>query len=129
MAVPNASRDRLDIPVVAAPMLLVSGPDPVVETCRAGALGTFPALNQRTYDGHASRLNGIEERLEGHPRAAPFDVHPIVHRSNARLRADLETTAAKRVPVVIAGAVQDLGAAGEGSIPGQATLSRIPRSL
>ena len=48
MAVPNASRDRLDIPVVAAPMLLVSGPDPVVETCRVGPLGPFPALNQRT---------------------------------------------------------------------------------
>src|SRR5215212_5699058 len=62
MAVPNASRYWLDIPVVAAPMLLVSGPDPVVETCRGGALGTFPALNQRPYDGHASQLDGIEER-------------------------------------------------------------------
>jgi len=129
MAVSNASRDRLDVPVVAAPMFLVLGPDPVVETCRAGALGTVPALNQWTCDGHVCRLDGIEERLEGHPRAAPFGIHPIVRRSNTRLRADLETTAAKRVPVVIAGAVQNLGAAGEGSIPGQATLSRIPRSL
>jgi len=111
MPIPNALRDRLEIPVVAAPMFLVSGPDLVVETCRAGVLGTFPALNQRSSDGYAAWLDEIAERLDGQrPRAAPFGVNLIVHRSNARLNADLEITVAKRVPLVITslGAVSDV---------------------
>jgi nitronate monooxygenase len=57
-------RDVLTIPAIAAPMFLVSGPDLVVETCRSGIMGTFPALNQRTSEGYAAWLDEIRERLD-----------------------------------------------------------------
>jgi len=56
-------RARLAIPAIAAPMFLVSGPDLVVETCRSGIMGTFPALNQRTSEGYAAWLEEIQSRL------------------------------------------------------------------
>ncbi len=108
-------RDTLSIPAIAAPMFLVSGPDLVVETCRAGVIGTFPALNQRTSDGYAAWLDEIEERLGrsqvSKGRApAPFGVNLIVHKTNERLRRDLEITVQHRVPIVITslGAVRDV---------------------
>jgi nitronate monooxygenase len=63
LPIPAAFQGRLAVPAVAAPMFLVSGPDLVVETCRAGVVGTFPALNQRTTEGYAAWLTEIEERL------------------------------------------------------------------
>jgi len=57
-------RDTLRIPAIAAPMFLVSGPDLVVETCRSGIMGTFPALNQRTSEGYGAWLDEIRERLD-----------------------------------------------------------------
>ncbi len=101
MPLPAILRDRLALPAIAAPMFLVSGPDLVVETCRAGVLGSFPALNQRTSAGFEAWLDEIETRLAGEPRAAPFAVNLIVHRSNARLDADLAIIVRHRVPVVI----------------------------
>jgi nitronate monooxygenase len=100
--------DRLAIPAIAAPMFLVSGPDLVVETCRAGIMGTFPALNQRTSEGYAAWLDEIQQRLD--PAAAPFGVNLIVHKTNARLARDVEITVQHRVPVVITslGAVRDV---------------------
>jgi len=101
---------RLRLPVVAAPMFLVSGPELVVAACRAGVLGTFPALNQRTAEGFEAWLEEIAAALADDPRAAPFGVNLVVHRSNRRLERDLEIVVRHRVPVVITslGAVPDL---------------------
>jgi len=91
-------------------MFLVSGPDLVVETCRAGVVGTFPSLNQRTTQGYAEWLGEISSRLADAPGAAPFGVNLIVHRSNQRVQADLEATVRHRVPLVITslGAVREV---------------------
>ncbi len=93
--------DGLRLPAIVAPMFLTSGPDLVVETCKAGLVGTFPALNQRTTDGFAAWLDEIQARLAGHPGAAPYGVNLIVHKSNARLQADLDVVVRHRVPLVI----------------------------
>src|SRR5690606_29211886 len=76
--------------------------------CKAGLLGTFPALNQRSNEGYESWLAEIRERIGNAP--APFGVNLIVHRSNARLEQDLATTVKHRVPLVITslGAVSEL---------------------
>src|SRR5271165_219598 len=102
-------RDTLTIPAIAAPMFLVSGPDLVVETCKSGIMGTFPALNQRTSEGYAAWLDEIVERLDG-TASSPYGVNLIVHKTNARLSRDVEITVEKRVPVVITslGAVRDV---------------------
>lgn len=101
MSMPKTLEGRLKLPAIASPMFLASGPDLVVETCRSGVIGTFPALNQRSTDGYGDWLAEIGERLAAHPGAAPFGVNLIVHRSNARLEADLEVTVARKVPLVI----------------------------
>jgi nitronate monooxygenase len=103
LPLPEALRDRLALPAIAAPMFLVSGPDLVVETCRAGLIGTFPSLNQRTTEGYETWLKAIEQRLapNGGERPAPFGVNLIVHKSNPRVAADLEVTVKHKVPVVI----------------------------
>jgi nitronate monooxygenase len=110
MSLPSALQGRLRLPAIAAPMFLVSGPDLVVETCRAGVIGTFPALNQRTSDGYAAWLDDIKTRLDRLPDAAPFGVNLIVHKSNPRLHADLRMTVDHKAPLVITslGAVPDL---------------------
>lgn len=110
MPLPKALHGRLKLPAIAAPMFLVSGPDLVVETCRAGLIGTFPALNQRTSEGYRGWLDEIACRLNSINDAAPFGVNLIVHKSNPRLDADLKITADHKVPLVITslGAVPDL---------------------
>lgn len=109
MALPKSLEGRLRIPAIAAPMFLTSGPDLVVAVSRAGMLGTFPALNQRSNQGYADWVDEIAGRLAG-GYAAPFGVNLIVHKSNTRLDADLATTVAKKVPVVITslGAVSEV---------------------
>jgi nitronate monooxygenase len=86
-------------------MFLVSGPDLVVETCRSGIVGTFPALNQKTSEGYAAWLDEIELRLAARiatrAAAAPFGVNLIVHKTNARLASDVEITVRHHVPIVI----------------------------
>jgi len=91
-------------------MFLTSNPDLVVESCKAGLLGTFPALNQRTSEGLTDWLNEIEERLAESANPAPYGVNLIVHKTNPRLAADLEIVVKHRVPVVITafGAVSDV---------------------
>jgi nitronate monooxygenase len=105
MPLPPQLTSRLRVPAVAAPMFLVSGPDLVVECCRAGVLGTFPALNERTSAGFEAWLLAIAERLERSEltgeRPAPYGVNLIVHRTNPRLDADLSLCVKYRVPVVI----------------------------
>lgn len=99
---------RLTIPAIAAPMFLVSGPDLVVETCKAGMCGTFPALNRRTSEGFEDWLNEIQDRLVDDD--VPYGVNLIVHQSNPRVQADLELCVKHKVPLVITslGAVPDL---------------------
>ncbi len=99
---------NLSVPAIAAPMFLVSGPGLVTECCRAGVVGTFPALNQRTTEGFDEWLTQIEEGLDD--SCAPYGVNLIVHRTNPRVQADLEVCVRHRVPLVITslGAVSEL---------------------
>ncbi|MDC7682510.1 nitronate monooxygenase [Asticcacaulis sp. BYS171W] len=108
MAIPDSLKAGLTFPAIAAPMFLVSGPELVVETCRAGMIGTFPALNQRTTEGYAQWLDQIQEALT--PDDARFGVNMIVHPTNSRLMADMMVTVEKKVPLVITslGAVRDV---------------------
>ena len=96
----------LSLPVIAAPMFLISGPRLVIECCKAGIIGTFPALNQRTTEGFEEWLVQIKEELaawekETGKKAAPFGVNLIVHGSNPRLEADLRMCGKHRVPLII----------------------------
>ncbi|HEV1285585.1 MAG TPA: nitronate monooxygenase [Bryobacteraceae bacterium] len=105
----DSLREKLAIPAIAAPMFLVSGPDLVVESCKCGIMGTFPALNQRSSEGYAAWLDEIEGRLDA-TDSSPYGVNLIVHKTNARLSRDVEITVEHRVPVVITslGAVRDV---------------------
>lgn len=108
MAIPASLQKGLKLPVIAAPMFLVSGPDLVVECCNAGVIGTFPSLNQRTADGYREWLHEIKARLT--PEAAAFGVNHIVHPTNPRLMADMMISVEEKVPLIITslGAVRDV---------------------
>jgi nitronate monooxygenase len=108
MAIPASLQKGLKLPVIAAPMFLVSGPDLVVETCNAGVIGTFPSLNQRTTEGYREWLHDIKSRLN--PDAAAFGVNHIVHPTNPRLMADMMVSVEEKVPLIITslGAVRDV---------------------
>lgn len=101
---------KLKLPVIAAPMFLVSGVDLVVEACKSGIVGTFPALNARSSEIFEQWLIEIKEKLKDCPDAGPFGVNLIVHRSNPRLEADLKICIKHEVPLIITslGAVSDL---------------------
>ncbi|MCB1511531.1 MAG: nitronate monooxygenase [Hyphomicrobiaceae bacterium] len=88
---------RLTMPVIAAPMFLVSNPALAVACCQAGIVGTVPALNQRSTDGFAEWVDEIEAGRG----PVPYGVNLIVHASNRRLEADLAVCVARRVPLVI----------------------------
>lgn len=108
MTIPASLQKGLRLPVIAAPMFLVSGPDLVVECCNAGVIGTFPSLNQRTTEGYREWLHDIKARL--HPDAAAFGVNHIVHPTNPRLMADMMVSVEEKVPLIITslGAVRDV---------------------
>ena len=98
--------DSLQLPVIAAPMFLISGPKLVIEACKNGVVGTFPALNQRTSEGFESWLIEIKSALENYEKAtgkkpAPFGVNLIVHQTNPRLEADLKLCIKHQVPIII----------------------------
>ena len=116
MPLPAAFKGRLRLPAVAAPMFLASGPQLVIECCRAGVIGSFPALNQRSSEGFENWLTQIEQALDGDERAAPYAVNLIVHRSNPRVQADLALCVKHEVPIVITslGANRDVIDAGHG---------------
>lgn len=103
-------RSQCRLPLIAAPMFLVSNPELVIETCKAGVIGTFPALNQRTADGFQQWLTDIQTALSLSDSAAPFGVNLIVHDSNPRLYEDLDIIVKNEVPLVITslGAVPDV---------------------
>lgn len=110
MSLPECFNGKLKLPVVCAPMFLVSGPEIVIEACKSGIVGTFPALNQRESAGFEDWLNEIKTALADHPDAAPFGVNLIVHKTNPRLQADLDLCVAHKVPLVITslGAVSEV---------------------
>ena len=106
---------QLSIPAVAAPMFLISGPELVIECCKNGVVGTFPALNQRTTEGFEEWVVEIKTALsdfekETGKKAAPFGVNLIVHPTNPRVMPDLEVCVKHEVPLIITslGAVPDL---------------------
>ena len=98
---------RLRLPVIGAPLFIVSNPDLVIAQCKAGVVGSFPALNARPapmLEEWLKRITGeLAEHDARHPDrpAAPFAVNQIVHRSNERLSHDLDVCAKYRVPIMI----------------------------
>ncbi|MGA4637836.1 NAD(P)H-dependent flavin oxidoreductase [Pseudomonas solani] len=108
MSLPALLEQRLRLPVVAAPMFLVSTPELVLACSNAGIVGSFPALNQRDSAGFRAWLDEIEAGLAAD--AAPYAVNLIVHNSNPRLQADLAICVEKQVPIVITslGAVKEV---------------------
>lgn len=108
MTLPALLENKLRLPLVAAPMFLVSNPDLVLACCKNGVVGSFPALNQRESSGFKQWLEQIEAGLT--PDSAPYAVNLIVHKSNPRLQADLAICIELQVPIVITslGAVKEL---------------------
>ncbi len=107
MALPAILKDRLRLPVVGSPMFIVSGPDLVIAQCKAGVVGSFPALNARPAEMLETWLQRINDELDAHNQAhpdspaAPYAVNQIVHKSNNRLEHDLEMCVKYKVPIVI----------------------------
>ena len=108
--------ERLRLPVIGAPLFVISNPDLVIAQCKAGIVGSFPALNARPAALLDEWLHRIQEELSAWDRdhsdtpSAPFAVNQIVHRSNQRLEEDLTLCVKRRVPIVITslGAREDL---------------------
>ena len=108
--------DRLRLPVIGAPLFIVSNPALVIAQCKAGIVGSFPALNARPQALLDEWLHQITEELAAWDRdnpgrpSAPFAVNQIVHRSNGRLQEDMATCAKWKVPIVITslGAIEEL---------------------
>ena len=107
--------DTLNLPAVAAPLFLISGPQLVIECCKNGIVGTFPALNQRTTEGFEEWVVTIKTELEKFEKetgkkAAPFGVNIIVNHTNPRVQPDLEICMKHQVPLIITslGAVSQL---------------------
>jgi nitronate monooxygenase len=119
MALPPVLRDRLRLPVIGSPLFIISNPDLVIAQCKAGIVGSFPALNARPASMLDEWLHRITEELAAwdrdHPEtpAAPFAVNHIVHRTNDRLEHDLEASTKWKAPIVITslGAREDVNAA------------------
>src|SRR5215469_15248250 len=97
---------KMALPVIGSPLFIVSCPDLVIAQCKAGIVGSFPALNARPAELLEEWLIRIREELDAHDRAhperpaAPFAVNQIVHRSNDRLEHDLEMCVKHKVPIV-----------------------------
>ncbi len=99
--------DKLRLPVIGSPLFIVSGPELVIAQCKAGVVGSFPALNARPASQLDEWLHQITEELAAHNRehpdrpAAPYAVNQIVHKSNNRLQEDIATCAKWQVPITI----------------------------
>jgi len=107
MALPEFLQNNLRVPVVGSPLFLVSGPELVIAQCKAGIIGSFPALNARpaeVLDEWLTRINTeLEEYKAANPDAivAPYAVNQICHASNDRLMVDMETCVKHKVPIII----------------------------
>ena len=114
--------DRLALPVIGSPLFIISGPELVIAQCKAGIVGSFPALNARPQALLDEWLHRITEELAAHNRdhpdrpAAPYAVNQIVHKSNDRLEQDMATCAKWQVPITITslGAREELNQAVHG---------------
>jgi nitronate monooxygenase len=106
-AIAEKLRAQLRIPAIAAPMFILSQPELVIAQCKAGIVGSFPALNARPQSLLDEWLHQIREELDKHNRehpdrpAAPFAVNQIVHKSNDRLEQDLAACVKHKVPIII----------------------------
>lgn len=107
MALPDLLKNRLSIPLIGAPMFILSNPDLVIAQCKAGVVGSFPALNARPQEMLDQWLRQIETELaafsEENPEApvAPYAVNQIIHASNDRLKDDMDTCVKHKVPIII----------------------------
>lgn len=119
MSLPPILQNRLSVPVVGSPLFIISNPDLVIAQCKAGVVGSFPALNARPAELLETWLQRITTELAEydaqHPDkpSAPFAVNQIVHKSNDRLEHDLELCVKYKVPIVITslGAREDVNQA------------------
>lgn len=107
MALPPSLQGALQLPVVGAPLFIISNPKLVIAQCKAGVVGSFPALNARPEPVLEEWLQTITSELAAHDAehpeapAAPFAVNQIVHGSNARLKHDMDMCVKYKVPIVI----------------------------
>jgi nitronate monooxygenase len=107
MALPPILKDTLRLPIIASPLFIISNPDLVIAQCKAGIVGSFPALNARPDPVLDQWLQRINDELDRHNQenpdspAAPYAVNQIVHGSNARLEYDMEMCVKYKAPIVI----------------------------
>ena len=107
MALPPILKDTLRLPIIASPLFIISNPDLVIAQCKAGIVGSFPALNARPEPVLDQWLQRINDELDCHNQenpdspAAPYAVNQIVHGSNARLEYDMEMCVKYKAPIVI----------------------------
>ncbi len=107
MSLPSLLQGNLRFPLIGAPMFIVSGPELVIEQCKAGIVGSFPALNARPQEALVDWIRQIKEETAAHAEAhpdepvAPFAVNQIVHPSNPRLLADMEVCVKEEAPIII----------------------------
>ena len=107
MPIPDSIKDNISIPVIGAPLFLISVPDLVIAQCKAGIIGSFPALNarpQHVLEEWIVRIKTeLKEYQEQNPdkKVAPFAVNQICHGSNDRLQGDMEICVKHKVPIII----------------------------
>ncbi|HEY1722767.1 MAG TPA: nitronate monooxygenase family protein [Magnetospirillaceae bacterium] len=107
MPIPTILKGRLSLPVIAAPLFIVSAPDLVIASCKAGVVGSFPALNARPQEALEEWIIRIKTELAAEEKAhpgkpvAPFAVNQIVHPTNQRLEHDIEVCIRHQVPITI----------------------------
>lgn len=101
MPIPASLNQNLTLPVICAPMFIVSNPDLVIAQCQSGVIGSFPALNARPKELLDEWLTKIRATLAESPNAAPFAVNQIIHPSNDRLEHDMALCVKHEVPLII----------------------------
>lgn len=107
MSLPPILKDNLSLPLIGSPLFIISNPDLVIAQCKAGIVGSFPALNARPAEVFEEWLIKITGELDAYNKenpenpAAPFAVNQIVHASNDRLQHDLELCVKYKVPIII----------------------------
>jgi len=107
MSLPKLLQNRLSLPIIGAPMFIVSGPELVIAQCKAGIIGSFPALNARPKELLTEWIGRIKRELSAYQsenpsvRVAPFAVNQIAHKSNDRLEHDMAVCVQHEVPIII----------------------------
>ncbi|HRI68351.1 MAG TPA: nitronate monooxygenase family protein [Polyangium sp.] len=107
MSLPKLVEGHLSLPVIGAPMFIVSGPELVIAQCKAGIIGSFPALNARPKEQLTEWIGRIKKELAAYQAenptlpVAPFAVNQIAHKSNDRLEHDMQICIEHQVPIII----------------------------